>query len=195
MIELNLLPDELKVKKTKAIEFAKLPIIPLSLGILCVLIIAHILLIFTVKMNKASLTQLKKQWEDFSPKRSQMDKLKDNVKDINLKVKVIEELTQKRILWAKKLNSLSDSIHPNIWLSGLYYDKKSATPTLGLEGFATGTEEDVGKFMDTLENNKEFFCDLESVELGFTKRSLLDKDTQEVTNFRLICSFKEQKKD
>jgi len=192
MIELNLLPDELKVKKTKAIEFAKLPIVPLSLGILCVLIIAHILLIFTVKMNKASLTKLTKQWEDFSPKRRQLDKLKNNVKDINLKMKAIEELTQKRILWSKKLNSLSDSIHPNIWLSNLYYDKKSATPTLGLEGFATGTEEDVGRFMDTLENSEEFFSGLESIELGFTKRSLLDKDTQEVTNFRLICSFKEQ---
>lgn len=190
MIELNLLPDELKIKKTKAIEFAKLPIIPVSLGLLCVLIIMHILLIFSVKISEISLAELKKQWEGFSPKRSQMDELKNNVKDINLKVKAIEELTQERILWAKKLNCLSDSIHPNIWLSGLYYDKKSATPTLGLEGFATGAEEDVGRFMDTLENNKDFFSSLESIELGFTKRSLVDK--QEVTNFRLICSFKEQ---
>ena len=66
---------------------------------------------------------------------------------------------------------------------------------MDLEGFATGTEEDVGRFMDTLENSKEFFSGLESVELGFTKRSLLDDDKQEVTNFRLICSFKERKKD
>ncbi|MCK4463002.1 MAG: hypothetical protein KAU58_01690 [Candidatus Omnitrophica bacterium] len=193
MIELNLLPDELKIKKTKAIEFAKLPIIPVSLGVLCVLIIMHTLLIFTVKINKTSLTKLKKEWESFSPKRNQMDKLKNRVKDINAKVKAIEELTQKRILWAKRLNCLSDSIHPNIWLSSLYYDKKSAIPTLGLEGFATGTEEDVGRFMDTLENSKEFFSGLQSIELGFTKRSLIDK--QEVTNFRLICAFKERKKD
>ena len=86
MIELNLLPDELKIKKKKTLELANLPIIPTFLGILCVLIVTHLLLIFCISINKMTLAKSKKEWENFFPKRKEIDTLKEEVKNINANI-------------------------------------------------------------------------------------------------------------
>jgi len=188
MIELNLLPDELKAKKKKTFELPKLPIIPFLLaGVACLILFQTVMLIF-IAYNKTALAGLKKEWEAYAPQRKKIDELKGEAADINEKVKAIGDLTANRILWARKLNALSDSVPSSIWLSKISYEKTGSMPKLTIEGYTVGGEEDVGNFMNTLENNKDFFQNMKDIELGFTKDSVIEKN--EVTNFRLICTLK-----
>jgi len=192
MIEINLLPEELKIKKKKKIELSKIPLMPFFFVTISILMFAHVALIIAVNVNKSKLGALKKTWESYAPKRKETDLLKNNVKRINDRVKTIEELTKKRVLWARKLNSLSNVIPPNIWLSKLAYVEKINVITLTIEGYAAGTTDEgtayVARFIKALKSDASFFEDFKDIELGSMRTSLIEG--QEVMNFKLICTFK-----
>ena len=190
MIELNLLPEELKPRKKSSMQLGVFPIVQVFIGIIFILVVSHVLAIYLVSVNKKSLVALNKEWDSYAPKRKELDDLRAELKDIDIKVKTIEDLTRKRVLWAKKLNALSDSVPGTIWLSGLSYDKKSASSSLILEGYTTGMEKEVGVFMGELEKNKDFSGDMRDIVLGFTKTAKIDN--REVTNFRLKCEFRQE---
>lgn len=187
MIEINLLPEEFKEKKRRGGIGANLPVVQIFIGILAILVSSHILILFCIGVNKGALSKLKKEWEAESPKRKEIEALKKKVSLCNTKIETIESLAGKRVLWAEKLNALSDSVTDNTWLSNLTYDKKTSTPTLILEGYAVGIEEDVGNFMKKLEDNSAFFSGLEGIELGYTKAGRIENN--DVTSFKLICTF------
>jgi len=197
MIEINLLPNDQKAKQKKVLDLKKIPILPIAVGVIGSLIIVHIVLIVTIRINKIALTKVKKQWEEISPKKTMMDALKKRVAGINAKIGAIEGLTEKRILWAKKLNDLSDLMPSNIWISNLSYDKSGQMPSLILDGFAAGTTGEgatyVARFIKAMKNNNDFFKDFRDIELGSMRRSLIDKD--EVMNFKIICTFRNSGKN
>ena len=117
MIELNLLPEQLKIKKKQKIEWAELPIIPVIVWVVILTIGVHALSILFVEMNRGSMKTLKKEWENYSPKKKEMEELTKKLNSINAKVTSIEELKKSRIVWAKKMNNISDSMLPSVWLS------------------------------------------------------------------------------
>ena len=65
MIELNLLPEQLKIKKKQKIEWAELPIIPVIVWVVILTIGVHALSILFVEMNRGSMKTLKKEWENY----------------------------------------------------------------------------------------------------------------------------------
>jgi len=148
-------------------------------------------LMISIRINKIALIKVKKQWEEIYPQKTMIDSLKKKVTGINAKIVAIEGLTKERILWAKKLNELSDLMPSNIWISNLSYDKSGQTPSLVMEGFEAGTTEEgaayVARFIKAMKNNKDFFKNFHDIELGQMKRSLIGKD--EVMNFKIICTF------
>ena len=194
MIELNLLPEQLKIKKKQKIEWAELPIIPVIVWVVILTIGVHALSILFVEMNRGSMKTLKKEWENYSPKKKEMEELTKKLNSINAKVTSIEELKKSRIVWAKKMNNISDSMLPSVWLSSFSLKAGIQTkPTLFLEGYVTGVSEEgtasVGRFINALKHNEEFFSGLEDIELEDMRRSLIEK--KEVMKFRLSIPLKE----
>lgn len=215
MIELNLLPGELRQKK-KEIRLPSIPVIPVAGGVLSLLILMHILLFGVLQVAKGRVKSYNKKWEELAPKRKEVLNLKAETETMDRKVHLLEALIKNRILWAEKLNAISDSLPSNIWLTELSYAKAPAQriqdripgiipqvsvqagPDLGalhLRGFATGKTEEatssVGRYIKALEENSYFGEDFSDIELGSVKRSVYATD--EVMEFNLICSYKEEK--
>jgi hypothetical protein len=212
MIEINLLPDELKKKESPfanlslpVFNMQKLPVLSIAAAFAGLLVVVQVLVIAMSIYSKVTLNELEKKYADITPKKREADALKAKSDAITKRVNTIDELMGKRFSWAMKLNALSDSMSPGIWLSELEYDerplanlkaakgKASGMPgRLLMNGFAAGSGEQglalIGKFITSLKENEAFYSDFSDIELIASKS---DKaEGQEVMNFRIGCVFK-----
>lgn len=219
MIEINLLPAEKRKKIKKApsfkLEFLQGKLIPIALGVGGLLLVTYLLVALAAGIKGRSLRVLNKQWQEIQPQKKEMAALKAQTMDLNVKTAVLEKLRQGRFLWSEKLNQLSDSMIPGVWLTQLCVEQKSMKAPEGLSSSRTGGREEgvqtvlkevlilkgsaislgdeeatatVGKFMNTLRENKDFFKDFEEIKLGKIRRRMI-KDV-EVMDFDLECYFK-----
>lgn len=195
MIEINLLPKEFKKEKPKI----KIPdvtkvFLPVGAVLMGILIFIHIILGSSLMFKKRTHARLDREWNDILPEKNDVDMLKKDVKRIEQKVASIDELMVKRILWSQKLNSLSDSMIPGIWLTKLSLAgaKESGGSYLNIEGCAISTYGDetatVGRFISSLKGNKDFFKDFSQIELESMQIKTI-KDI-EAMNFKISCFFK-----
>lgn len=145
MVEINLLPEELrkkkKVQRFKTIDLSNVdlskfnlrnirtlakdvPAVRWCLISIGALIVFHILL-FTVGIYaKVRFHSLNKKYIAILPEKKDADSLRERSESIDRKVKAINDLMIKRFIWAKKLNALSDSMVSGVWLNELSYDSK-----------------------------------------------------------------------
>jgi len=195
MIEINLLPKELRKKKRK-IELPTIPVIPIGAGAIALLVIIQLLLGSVFFIAKAHLARLDKKWDILAPKKRELDKIKRKLNTTKKKIRAIDELMAKRLNWSRVLNELSNSIRSNIWFNELDYreslDGNIIRGTLSISGSSISHGEegtaDIAYFIRSLKTNEEFFRDFEDVELvNITKGSVSGQD---VMNFALICKFK-----
>jgi len=131
MIEINLLPPEMRKKesKFKSIELGEfdiknLPIANIAITTGVVILLVHSLLFLVGIYSKSNTAKLSKQYNSMISQKNEAVNLKAQIDLINKKVSAIDELMVKRFSWAKKLNDLSDSVTPGIWLSSFEYDEK-----------------------------------------------------------------------
>ena len=132
MIEINLLPEEIKKKKKRQaakievsdINLQNIPI--LNIAAIAVAIILSIQLVLFVAgiMGGMSYDGLEKSYNEMLPKKLEAERLKTQVNSMSSKVAAIDELMVKRFIWARKLNALSEAMTPGIWLTGLDYNEK-----------------------------------------------------------------------
>jgi len=212
MIEINLLPEEMKKKVSpfaklnfSVFNLQKLPVLSIAAGFAGLLVVVQVLVIVMSLYSKFTLASLTKKYDAIAPKKREADALKAKSDAITKRVNAIDELMGKRFSWAKKLNALSDSMTPGIWLSEMDYDERpganvkaakgqaSGMPgRLLLNGYAAGVGEQglalVGKFIKSLKENETFYSDFSDIELVASKS---DKaEGQEVMNFKIGCVFK-----
>lgn len=131
MIEINLLPEEIKKKKRpsamidiSAIDVSNVPVISIVMRTVAVVLIIQLILFVIGVVSGATFKSLKREYEGILPEKKATEKLKKRVDTTNRKVASIDELMVKRFSWEKNLNSLSDSMTPGIWLTELEYDEK-----------------------------------------------------------------------
>ena len=131
MVEINLLPEEIKKKKRSAsginMSAIKLPSLPIiSLAAAAVGIVLAVQLVFLVIgfMKDATFKSLRQEYRSTLSKKRETEKLKLQVDNMNRRVAAINELMVRRFSWEKKLGSLSDSMTPGIWLTELEYDEE-----------------------------------------------------------------------
>ncbi len=207
MVEINLLPQELKPKHSlfsgtdfKGLDINSIPILKIAAGIGACLVLAQLAVSLIWIISNAELRSAAKRYNEISPEKIVADALKAKVADINKRTGAIDELIVKRFSWARKINLLSDCVTPGIWLSEVYYDEKpvtdkTTTARLGaliINGYASGAGEQgtalIGKFIKSLQDNKNFYSDMASVDLVSTKSDKVDK--QDVMSFRITCIYK-----
>ena len=138
MIEINLLPEELKKKnepKFKKFDLSgfnidnfnikNIPLVKIGIIAIAALTAFHLALFLVGTTSKASLASLAKKRDACLPEKNEADSLRNELARINKKVTAIDGLMVKRLSWAKKLNGLSDALTPGIWLTELSYDEKA----------------------------------------------------------------------
>ncbi len=226
MIEINLLPEEIRKKKkrvapkidTAVVNLSNLPLTKIAMAAAGAILAIQLILFVIGVISGVAFNSMDRKYKKILPKKNETLQLKARVDTANKKVVAIDELMVNRFSWAKKLNALSNSMIPGIWLTELQYDEKVAPapktakanpakkrPGLGkqapekaisryliISGAAYGMGEEgtalIGRFIKSLKDDTEFYSDFSDIELGTIKREKMED--QEIMTFKITCFFK-----
>jgi len=131
MIEINLLPPELKKKRQKIAlfkmpdmqKFTGIPLPIIISGFFGFMVIVQLLVFGMVVIANKRFEVFQKNNETIMPQVNEVRKLKSQLNVMTNRVKAIDEIVEKRLNWAKKLNDLVYSVPSGVWLTTLYYDE------------------------------------------------------------------------
>ena len=192
MIEVNLIPPELRKKEQKfKIAVPKETLYLVGGAIAVVLILIHIILIGSLVVKKVKYSSLNKEWQKILPEKKRIDALKEDQKWISDKTKAVNRLTKEgRISWAKKLNMISDELPQGVWLRNVDFSGVD----LIVEGSSVSTKGEevvlIYKFTTALKNNSDFYSDFKDLEVGsITSRQI---KSIEISDFILSAKLREQ---
>ncbi len=215
MIYINLLPAELK--KTRKGLSLKLP----GMGIFItggIILVVVMLLVFLISFSSAKFMEWKhnKQAAEYSklePIMREAERLENTKRDIHEKISILKGLIGSRIIWANRLNRLSDILPAQTWLTKMAVEKRTemvsaapktkAGPGAGkkvkrsynvfiLEGMALSRENEdmtrrIGDLIKKVREDSIFSSDFSSVNLVSTCRvSVADVD---IMSFKIGCRF------
>ena len=172
MIEINLLPEELRIKTKRlgkvSIESKYfLYLIPL---VFAVLILAHICLAAVGIVKSLQFSQLNSKWKKLEPQRELLNNLKKEYNVLASNVKLIQELNSRRLNWSEKLNRLSQDLPSGIWFNELLVSRKDfvlKASVISLQGEEMSL---INKFIDSLKNDARFLRDFNNLELGSVQK-------------------------
>ncbi len=202
MIELNLLPKELRKKKKRAFYMPRIPVRPVVAGAASVLIAAHVLLALLVMNSEGLLKALEEKWDGLKPQREKTEKVVREIADLEKRISAVRRVAEKGLNWTKILSGLNRAVVPNIWLSdfepkfhrdeAVRREMGNLPITLGITGYALGGSDEatsaVAKFITSLKENKDFSEYFEAIELqNIRSREIAG---EEVMMFNLNCRFK-----
>ena len=198
MIEINLLPEELRnrvvkpVKEAQPVKSSAKPgaqqlilLIPL---VFAVLIIAHIIIVLLGVTRSSQLNTLKNKWERMSPERKILEDFNNEHLLYSGDSKEIQKLVNERINWAEKLNKLSLILPSGLWFEAISVSGKA----FNLRGKAVSlTKEEVSllrNFIDNLKSKPNFIKNFNSLELSSIQKETIGG--YEVVDFNLVGSLK-----
>lgn len=166
MIEINLLPIELRKRKTlKKITIPKEFIVVLGVILLAALLLFHALLQVFVIVNNMAYNQLNKKWISIQPQKKQIDSLKGQIKKLKDSETAFSQVVGQGLEASQKLNIISDSLANGVWLN----DILMSGDILEIDGGCVSSSHQelvqVGKFLSALKNGKRIREDFPKLEL------------------------------
>jgi Tfp pilus assembly protein PilN len=197
MIEINLLPEELRNRVVKPVKAQSVRVsvkpgaqqfillVPL---IFVLLIMVHIIIVFLGVARSSQLNALKNKWERMLPERKTLEDFNNEQMLYSGDSKDIQKLLNERINWAEKLNRLSLVLPPGIWFEVISVSGK----TFHLQGKVVSlTKEEVSllrNFIDDLKNRPDFVKNFNSLELSSIQKEVIGG--YEVADFNLVGTLK-----
>ncbi|MFH1478192.1 MAG: hypothetical protein ABIG92_00270 [Candidatus Omnitrophota bacterium] len=199
MIEINLLPDE--IKETRKGQF-KFDLDSFELGSLDLknlkLVIAggvvggliSLALIFSLMscIRNKQVQGWSKKEKITEPERKEAEKIQGEISMLSAKLFTLDQITKRDLLWSDKLDELSGLVLPGIWFNRLYVDSKEK---LIITGSVISKKEEamaiVGKFMKNIKDNKSFFKDFSSIKLESAQ--IKSGEGREVVDFEIVLYF------
>jgi Tfp pilus assembly protein PilN len=175
MIEINLLPEELKAKTRKAVATAQaLPgagmdptyLVYLVPVVAAVLLLAHLYLGLFAFSKQSRLNALNKEWAALAGQREKVTSYKSESEASSKDAMIIEELVNKSIHWSEKLNRLSLDLPPGVWFNEISISRKNLEIKASVFSLESNGVDLINKFLYNLRNDKAFFKDFLSVETG-----------------------------
>jgi Tfp pilus assembly protein PilN len=175
MIEINLLPEELKgkIKKAESGENARrlLFLIPAAFG---VAVLAHVILVAVMVFLNLEIGSLNRKWQKAEPQRKMTEEFNKETQASAAELRLIQQLLDERISWAEKLNSLSLAMPSGIWLNEASY---SLNKDFSLNASVISLEKEeiriINRFMDNLKKSPGFFKGFNNLELGSIKKRVI----------------------
>jgi len=196
MIEINPLPEELKVKpKSKKIGLDKIGLgietkyfIYLPAAVFGFLVLIHIYLAGLSLYRNNQFRALNGKWQSMAPQRKILDDFNKEYSVFFSESKAVKQLLQARENWAQKLNKLSLLLPPGIWFTDLtvsYRDFSLSASVVSLQKDEMGL---IKQFMDNLKTDQAFFQDFSGLELGSVQKR--EVGGYDITDFILTGTLK-----
>jgi len=192
MIEINLIPSQLRKKRKGTtfsgfnLNFPPEAVVGFVGGLIVALALIHVLLLGLLWSKVAQKNRLEKSWQNFLPQKQRADRLLNEWRGLQSKKTAIEKMTiERRILWAPKLNALTDSIPRGVWLNKVRLEGG----ILMIEGSVISKMADemgsVGAFTTNLKTEKQFLGNLKNIEVGPLQRRKIQ--TTEIADFSITA--------
>lgn len=200
MIELNLLPKELRKKEKR--EIPKVNVMPIAIGVMATLVVVHIILMVFVSINNSKIKKLKSEWDKIQPLKAKTELMATQTTDLERRLTAMKRIADPPIDWPRILSGLNKSVVPTIWLydfspvsrQGQLGLASGGTPqNLVISGYDLGESEEatssVGKFISNLKKDPDFSEFFTAIELEVINSRIISG--QNVMMFKLNCTFKD----
>lgn len=200
MIKLNLLPEEYQRKKTDFAELFKKYktfAIPGTIILLASIVIIAVFVTILPRLERGTLRRLEKRWGKIEKDYEEVLNLKKDKNKYEEIIGNIKKITKSRILWAEKLNIISDSLPGEVQLTEIVtkVEKTKDKPDrmlLMIQGqvpFSPG-ERAIGEFVKGLSTNVNFKKDFPQIEPPSTQSGMAGFKL-----FTIKCYMPEVKKE
>lgn len=177
MIEINLLPEELKVKtREKASEqvtiksgsfFNQDQLFVYAIPVILVLFVLTHFYFGVVSISKnGQLASLNRKWIELGPQKKALDEFSSEYSTAAQSAGLVQLLIKQRILWAQKLNSLSLNLPAGAWFNDISLVKQNITIQGSVVSLKMEELNLINKLLDSLKADNEFSKDFSGLELS-----------------------------
>jgi len=174
MIEINLLPEELKIKAQKKNRDIKsrqiLYFIP---ALFIILLLVHSYLIAALVIKNIQLTALNSKWQKLRPQVVKIEEFKKNYELVSQDTRVIQQLVNQRVNWAEKLNKLSLNLPSGIWFNEILVTPKEFILNASVISLQKDEMSLINQFMESLKNDNAFSKDFSNPELESVQKTVI----------------------
>lgn len=187
MIEINLLPPDLRKKEIAQQFKTSLIIYFVTMAVLAI----HLLFFVLNVYKKVQVDSLNSSWEKAQPQFSEIEVLKNNLEIKRDKAKVMEQILGRNIYFTEFFNKINKAIPKGLWLNRLSFSYDGLV--IGGSVFSFGTEEVslVNKFFNELKNDEFFISNFNYFNLDSVQRRVIKE--YEVLDFLLTAEIKKER--
>jgi Tfp pilus assembly protein PilN len=199
MIEINLLPEELRVKtkgrlpdpvsgKSTLVSIQDQAFIYAIGAILVLLILAHFYFGVLLVSKNQKLLFLNRKWADLAAQKKSLDEFNQEFTATSADAGALAQLSRQRILWAQKMNELSLRLPSGVWFNEILLNGSNLT----IRGSVISLEKEevnlINRLLDSLKTASEFARDFSGWELSnVQKRNIGGYD---IDDFVLVGALK-----
>ena len=204
MIEINLLPEEKRIRQRKKpvkqhTDHQHTPVVtaqmlkkvfyavPVIAGLfLCV----HAYCLVAQVSASMQLAALNKKWRSLEPQRANLTGFKSTYEAGSQDEKVLGDLPGAALKWSKKLNRLSLDLPSGIWLSELSGSPFQMVAKCSVVSLENDQVEMINTFITGLRNDADFFGDFLDFDLGSVQKRAIG--TYEIADFMITLNSKKK---
>ncbi len=200
MIEINLLPEEIKNSKKKYfkldlenLEFSKLNIkdIKVFAGGLFVGSLIFFVLFFSLSscVRKKQTSGWLLREKAIATQKREAESIEKEISNLTTKLFTLAGIINRQYLWSQKLGELSDLILPGMWFTSFATDSNKR---FIIEGSVISKQEEamatVGKFMKAIQDKQSFYKDFSKIQLESVEKQ--EKEKSGTVDFKIVLYFK-----
>ena len=172
MIQINLLPPELRPRDDKLADIVRL-LFYISPMILALLVIIHLYLGTLLMYRKFEYNSLNRKWAKLQPERQKIDLWRRKYRIGTKKADEINKLLEQRVTVSDKMQALVKALPNGIWFNQLMLSSRQFQIEGSVVSLSSEQMSLLNQFLNNLKNDKSFFDDFDSLELGrLSMRSL-----------------------
>jgi hypothetical protein len=187
MIEINLLPDEIKAKKSSGKPSQLDNLVYLLPVVLVIVLITHMYLGIVYATRNEVLASLEKRWHTMEPQRLEVMGLKSELDATSSEARIVQGYMAKRVLLAPKLNKLSLDLAPGIWFNNVEFGRKDLVVKGSVVSLKSDEIDMINTFLEDLKKDRDFNNDFSSVDVGALQRKTLG--SYDVVDFVLTATL------
>lgn len=132
MIEINLLPEELRKKESVKLSLPAMPALPKKTVLLAVGVVLGVQVLFTAFafFQKGEAAAVRKDITALNESNRGLVAQKTESAEIRKRLSQIDHLLQRKFFWSSLLNALTDSMIKGVWLTNLSIAESNASPMI-----------------------------------------------------------------
>jgi hypothetical protein len=163
MIHVNLLPEELR--KIERVRKVKINVAILTGGAVAVALVIIVIVFFIVGQRMRKLNEVRSRLRAITPQREEAESLIKKKQQLVREIETLDGFSAKRLLWGRKLNSLSDAMPEELFLKIISYTSRPPV-MLTIKGEAVPGQgnEKVVDYIETLRRNSVFISAFPQVD-------------------------------